>query len=222
VPVVLPGSVRLTGTALSPRWRGRLHLGALFLAAPAAGALIWRERTPAVAVYAICLVALYAVSSGYHLLPLSAVRRNVMRRADHAMIYVFTAASYTPFCVRAVPGQLGVAVLVLVWTGAAAGVAIKVFGFQRTQLAGSILYVLLGWLAIVTLPGAARTLGATQLGLILTMGTLYSAGAVVLFTRRLDPIPHVFGYHEVWHASVVLASACYFAVIWGLPGLKVH
>jgi hemolysin III len=213
-------SVRLSGTELSPTWRGRLHLGALLVSVPAAGALIWRDRTAPIIVYACCLVGLFAVSSGYHLLPLSVGRRGAMRRADHAMIYVFTAASYTPFCILAVPGALGRVVLVLVWAGAAVGVAIKVFGFQKTQLAGSVLYVLLGWLAIITLPGAARNLGITQWCLLVAMGVLYSAGAVVLFTRRPDPVPHVFGYHEVWHASVVLASACYFAMIWGLPGLQ--
>jgi hemolysin III len=182
-------------------------------------ALIWHDRNPAIALYAVSLVALYAVSSGYHLLPMSATRRALMRRADHAMIYVFTAASYTPFCVRAVRGWFGVAVLGLVWVGAAVGVAIKVFGFHRSQMSGSVLYLMLGWLGVITLPAAARTLGSAQLGLLLTMGALYSAGVVVLFTRRPDPVPHVFGYHEVWHTSVVLASACYFAVIWGLPGL---
>jgi hemolysin III len=156
------------------------------------------------------------------LLPLSVARRTVMRRADHAMIYVFTAASYTPFCLRVVPGSLGPEVLALVWAGAAAGVVLKAVGFHRTQLTGSVLYVLLGWLAVVTLPSAAHVLAPAQLALFGVMGVLYSGGAVVLFTRRPDPIPHVFGYHEVWHASVVLASACYFAVIWGLPGLHAH
>ena len=217
-----PGVVRLSGTDLSPRWRGRLHLGAFLLSGPAASTLIWREHSTPVTVYAVSLVVMYGVSAGYHLLPLSPLRRNRMRRADHAMIYVFTAGSYTPFCLRVVDGSLGIAVLALVWAGAAAGVAMKVFGFHRSHISGSILYVALGWLAVVTLPGAARTLGPIQLGLLMTMGALYSVGVVVLFTRRPDPVPHVFGYHEVWHASVVLASACYFAVIWGLPGLHAN
>jgi hemolysin III len=111
-------------------------------------------------------------------------------------------------------------VLVLVWVGAAIGVAIKMFGFHRTRLTGTVLYFLLGWLGAMNLPGAARALGPTEIGLLVAMGVLYSGGAVVLCTRRPDPVPHVFGYHEVWHASVVLASACYFAVIWGLPGVR--
>ena len=217
---VPPRALRLTGTDLAPRWRGRLHLGALLISGPAAALLLWREHSFVVAVYAASLIALFAVSSGYHLLPLSPARRNQMRRADHAMIYVYTAASYTPFCLQAVRGRLGLVVLGLVWMGAAVGVAIKVFGFHRSQLMGSILYLAMGWLAAITLPGAARTLGAAQFGLLLAMGVLYSAGVIVLFTRRPDPVPHLFGYHEVWHASVVLASACYFAVIWGLPGLR--
>jgi hemolysin III len=195
-------------------------LGALVVAGPAVAALIWREPSLSVVMYGVSLVALYAVSAGYHLLPVSPAHRNLMRRADHAMIYVFTAASYTPMCVRFVHGWLGPAVLALVWVGAAIGVTIKMFGFHRARLAGSILYFGLGWLGAMTLLGAARALGPTEIGLLVAMGALYTGGALVLFTRRPDPVPHVFGYHEVWHASVVLASACYFAVIWGLPGIR--
>jgi hemolysin III len=140
-----------------------------------------------------------------------------MRRTDHAMIYVFTAASFTPFCVRVVGGTLGWLVLALVWTGTAVGVAIKFFGSGRAFLMGSALYLLLGWTGVLTLPAALR-LGPAEFSLMVAMGLLYTAGAVVLFARRPDPVPHVFGYHEVWHCIVVLASACYFVLIWDLPG----
>lgn len=215
---VPPRTLRLSGTELTPTWRGWSHLLALIGFGPAAAALVWHQAgDPAVLLYATALLALFAVSAGYHLLPLSPTGRAYMRRADHAMIYLFTAASYTPFCLRAVPGTLGLVVLAAAWAGALVGVALKVFGFARTQITSSVLYIMLGWLATLTLPGAARILTPGELALLLAMGAMYSGGAVVLWTRRPDPIPHIFGYHEVWHASVVLASACYFAFVWGLP-----
>lgn len=210
-------TLRLSGTALAPRWRGRVHFIALLAATPAALALGWHEPYAPVLVYASALVALYAVSATYHLFPLSAAWRGRMRRTDHAMIYVFTAASFTPFCVRVVGGTLGWAVLAVVWAGTAAGVAIKLFGSRRAFLLGSPLYLLLGWMGVLTLPAALR-LGAAEFSLMVAMGLLYTAGAVALFARRPDPVPHIFGYHEVWHCLVVLASACYFILIWDLPG----
>jgi hemolysin III len=210
-------TLRLSGTALAPRWRGRVHFVALLAALPAALALGWREPFAPVLIYAAALVALYAVSAAYHLLPLSAAWRDRMRRSDHAMIYVFTAASLTPFCVRVMGGTLGWVVLSLVWAGAAAGVAIKFFGSRRAFLLGSALYLLLGWIGVLTFPAALR-LGPAEFSLMVAMGLLYTAGAGVLFARRPDPVPHIFGYHEVWHCVVVLASACYFVLIWDLPG----
>lgn len=74
-----------------------------------------------------------------------------------------------------------------------------------------------GWLLLAVLPGIGRHLGAHQLGLLAATAVCYSLGSAVLFTRRPDPLPHLFGYHEIWHAAVVAASACYFLVVWALP-----
>lgn len=170
-------------------------------------------------VYAVGLVAMYAISAAYHRLPLNAARRRLLRQADHATIYLFTAASYTPFCLLVVPGTLGRVVLALAWTGAVAGVTIKVVGFARLAITGSVLYLVLGFLAALTLPGAAKVLDGAELGLILATGLVYVSGAVVLFTRRPDPVPHLFGYHEIWHGCVVLASGFYYLAVWEMAGL---
>jgi hemolysin III len=211
-----PRSLRLSGTAGCPRWRGRLHLIAATLAVPAGAALLARHPSPAIGLYVLGLVALYAVSSGYHLLPLTPLRRRRLRQADHAMIYVFTAASVTPFCQLAVRGRLGAVITGLTWIGAAAGVFIKVRGFDRAQSTGAGLYLVLGWLTAITFPTALHHLDGWQVGLLAGTACFYSGGAAVLFTRRPDPVPDVFGYHEVWHGAVVAAGACYFALIWGL------
>lgn len=211
-----PRVVRLTGTDLAPRWRGRLHLAAAFASVPAAARLLQRAHGPAVDIYAVGLVVLFAVSSAYHLLPVGPVARRRLRRADHVMIYLFTAACYGPFCLRVAPGAFGVAVLAAVWVGALAGVGIKMVGFHRMPVAGSVLYVVLGWMAALVIPDAAHVLSVARLALIAGTGLTFSAGAVVLFTRRPDPVPHIFGYHEVWHALVVAGAACWYVLVWQL------
>lgn len=213
-----PRTLRLSGTAACPRWRGRLHLYALVAAIPAGLALARRDPTPAVVIYVLGLVALYGVSASYHLLPVGPLGRRRLRQADHAMIYVFTAASVTPFCRYAVGGRFGTVVTALTWVGAAGGVTLKIRGFDRAHAVGAGLYLGLGWLTAITIPTALRHLDGTQLGLMAGVALFYSAGAAVLFTRRPDPIPHVFGYHEVWHGAVVAASVCFFLVVWGLTG----
>lgn len=215
---VVERTERLTGTPAAPRWRGRLHLFALALAVPTAAALVWHNPAPEAALYAVALVALFAVSTAYHLLPLSPARRHLLRRADHATIYLYIAAAYGPYCHWAVRGALGWVVLGVVWTGAGLGVAVKGLDFRRTHAFSGVLYLVLGWTAVITLPRAGRVLDGVDLGLLVTMGALYTAGAAVLARRRPDPAPLVFGYHEVWHAAVVLATACYVVVVWRLTG----
>jgi hemolysin III len=215
-PVSPPPRLRLTGTEGCPTWRGRLHLVATALAVPAAAALIARRPDPTVIVYAIALVVQFAISAAYHLLPMEPPRRRRFRQADHAMIYVFTAASLAAFCRFAVGGPLGLAVTVAGWVGAAAGVAMKLGGFERARVLGAAWYFVLGWLAAITLPRAVGRLGALDAALLGSVALLYSLGAAVLCSRRPDPRPQTFGYHEIWHAAVIVASACYFTVLWSL------
>jgi hemolysin III len=210
-------ALRPTGTDLAPAWRGRLHRWAAVVSAPAAVALVLHRPTPAVGGYAAGLVALFAVSAAYHLAPVSPGARQRWRRADHAVIYLFMVLSYIPFCQQAVGGTLGAVLLGLALAVGAAGLAVKLFGFRRSGVIGAVLYMVLGWMAAVALPGAVGTLPGAELGLLAATGLLYTGGAAVFARRWPDPLPAVFGYHEVWHACVVVAAACYFAFVWQLP-----
>jgi hemolysin III len=214
--VVERSVIRLSGTEVCPRWRGWIHLGALIVAVPAAVALVVRRPAPDIDVYAVGLVLMFAGSSGYHLLPVSARGRRRLRQADHAVIYIFIAASYTPFCWLAVPHSIGVPLLACVWTGAVVGVVLKTAGFDRVRRAGGVLYMVMGWLAVLAAPDALRSLDTTEVALVAATGASYFVGTMALFTRRPDPIPDRFGYHEVWHSAVVVAAGCYFAFVWQL------
>jgi hemolysin III len=209
--------LRPTGTELAPAWRGRIHRWAALVSVPAAVALGLHRPTPATWGYGAGLVALFAVSAAYHLAPVSAAARQRWRQADHAVIYLFIVLSYIPFCQQAVGGTLGAVLLGVNLAAGAAGLGMKLFGFGHSRVVGAVLYVVLGWMAVIALPAAVGTLPAVELALLAATGLLYTLGAAIFARRWPDPLPAVFGYHEIWHACVVLASACYFAFVWHLP-----
>ena len=216
-PNRVPPPLRLSGVDTSPRLRGWLHLAAFAVAIPAGALLVRRSGDQgSIVLYAVTLAALYGVSAAYHLLPMTIGARYWMRRMDHAVIYVFIAGAFTPMCLLVAPGTNGKVLVALAWIGAAAGVTIKMVNLERTRVLGGTLYILLGWLAMAVLPAMLHRLDAVQLSLLFVQGTLYTLGALVLVIRRPDPYPDVFGYHEVWHTMVVVATACYFLVLWSL------
>ena len=203
-----------------PRLRGRLHQVAFLVSIPAGIALVvaarsWSARA-GVLVYALSLTAMFGTSAALHRLRWSPRARLRMDRLDRTMIYVLIAGSYTPVCLLALRPGWRVALLALVWTGAAAGVALVLLRTRRrgVGVARMVLYLGLGWISLLVLPELARTLGPGRLALAVLGGVLYTVGAIVLIRRRPDPSPRVFGYHEVWHACTVAAGACHFALIW--------
>jgi len=207
--------VRLSGSGEAPRGRGLVHLGALVVALPASAVLVWQDGAGGgVGLYAVTLVGLYAASAGYHLLSWSPAARRRLRQVDYAMIPLYIGACMTPYCLLGVPGDVSLVVLGLGWFGAGAAVLGTAIRFEATRRLTSSAYLVLGWLSVVTLPEAIHRFATPQLALLGSMGFLYTAGAGVLATRWPDPNPEVFGYHEVWHTMVVVASACYFVLVW--------
>lgn len=206
-------------TAARPLHRGRLHQVVFFLSIPAGLALVVLAPTPSArfgaAVYAISLTGLFGTSAAYHRLATTVRARGIMRRLDHAMIFVLIAGSYTPMCLLALQAPWRVAALALVWAGAVVGVVLKVVRLEAMRL-GNALYVVLGWAVLAILPQLSQRVERDTITLLAAGGVLYTLGAVVLRHRRPDPIPHVFGYHEVWHTLVVAAAICHYFMILGV------
>ena len=209
--------LRPSGSGEAPRARGLVHLGALVMALPGSVVLVWRDGAGGgVGLYAVALVGLYAASASYHLGSWSPVARRRLRQVDYTMIPIYIAACMTPYCLLGVPGKISFVVLGLAWFGAGAAVLGTTINFEATRRLTSSTYLALGWLAVFTLPEAVHRLSTPHLALLGSMGFLYTAGAGVLAARWPDPSPEVFGYHEVWHTMVVVASACYFVLVWSL------
>jgi hemolysin III len=217
-----PEDVKVAGASerVKPRLRGRLHQIALYLAIPAGLALLIRAEPGrarvAAAIYAVTLLLLYAISSTYHVHEWNPTVRMRWRRADRATIYVFIAGSYTPVCLLVLHGPMRIGVLIGVWLGAFLGVAAQVSRRLSRYRMTHALYIVLGWLVIVGAPQLVHGLSGAQLALLAGGGLLYTVGSVVLATKRPDPVPTVFGYHEVWHTMVVAACVCHYVLIWQL------
>ncbi|MGI8984319.1 MAG: PAQR family membrane homeostasis protein TrhA [Acidimicrobiales bacterium] len=202
---------------LPPHLRGWLHLVCFVLSVPA-GALVVVSAPSARArlggaVYAAGMTAMFGVSAVYHRRTWTPDGRRRIRRLDHGTIFVMIAGSYTPLCLLALRGRTGTVVLTAVWVGAALGFCLAMSGIAEKAVVGLLCYIGLGWAMLLALPELSRQLGAGQIALLLAGGVIYTAGGVVLGTRRPNPSPMWFGYHEVWHGMVALACAAHYATI---------
>lgn len=200
-----------------PTWRGVSHQIAFFVAIAAGAGLIAFARGPlavaATGVYAVTLAALFGVSALYHRVDWDEKKRLFMKRLDHSTIFVFIAGSYTPLCLVALGGTTGRTLLALAWAGAGLGVAQSILWPKAPKALKASLYVALGWLSTAYMPSIAQAVGMPVVAALVAGGLLYSVGAAVYATQRPDPLPAVFGYHEVFHALVIAACACHFAAI---------
>jgi len=165
-------------------------------------------------VYGLSLVALFSVSALYHRPTWSPRVRLWMRRLDHSAIFLLIAGTFTPLCLL-LGDTRAHTMLAVVWAGAGLGVLRALVWPRAPRMVATALYLVLGWAAIPIVPAMYRALGAGSIVLLAAGGLLYSVGAVIYATRRPDPFPKVFGYHELFHALVVGAAGLHFAVAAG-------
>lgn len=200
-----------------PRLRGRIHQVAFFVSIPAGVVLVLLARGPAATavttIYAVSLTAVFGTSALYHCGVWSVRARRWMKRLDHSLIFVLIAGSYTPLTVLALDAPWEPVLLSVAWSTAAIGITLKMIKPDGLSILTAILYMALGWLALVAVPQLLRGLSAAELTLMVSGGLLYTFGAIVFASGRPDPKPEVFGFHEVWHSFMVTAAACHYAMI---------
>jgi hemolysin III len=210
---------------VKPRLRGVSHQIAAFFALPAVALLVMGANGgSAVAgalTYGASLVTLFSVSALYHRPTWSPRMRAIMWRVDHSAIFILIAGTYTPLCLLLGPGT-GHQLLLAVWAGAGFGVLLSVAWPSAPKKLMAALYVALGWFAATTLPAMRGAIGDRALLLLITGGLLYTAGAAIYATRRPDPFPTVFGFHEIFHLAVVAAAICHFLVVTDAIGQLGH
>ena len=167
-------------------------------------------------VYSASLFLMFLASSIYHLISSTPKVTGVLRKLDHAAIYLLIAGTYTPFCVLAFHGFWSWGLLTIIWSLAVVGIGIKIWLIQAPRWITAGVYVVIGWLAMFAVREMLVSLTPETMGWLVVGGVIYTVGAVIYVTRRLDLIPDVFGYHEVWHIFVMLGAAAHFAAVYSL------
>jgi hemolysin III len=204
---------------LRPLLRGVSHAYAFWAALVAAVVLtaLVPAGTPRVGavVYGIGLCGLFAASGAYHRWPWDQRWRPLLRRIDHSTIFVFIAATYTPVALLVMHGTLRWAILVAVWAGAAGGVILSVAWITAPRVLSALCYLALGWVSLFAMPQMVHKLSVAPLVLLALGGVVYSLGALVYATKRPNPWPEVFGFHEVFHALVIAAATIQFIALAG-------
>ena len=205
------------GTLAKPSLRGVTHEVAAFvfpfmglaalLVARIAGARV------AVATYTVGVTAMYATSACYHRGQWAPVAKRRLRRLDHSMILVGIASTYTPVAAVGLPATTGWVLLSVVWGLALAGAVVRNLWLTAPRWLTAAVYVAVGWTALAVMPSLWAHLGVAAFVLLLTGGLVYSLGAFVYSRRWPDPVPAVFGYHEVFHALVLTAGVVFYAAV---------
>ncbi|MDX6685195.1 MAG: hemolysin [Baekduia sp.] len=204
---------------IKPLLRGVTHAYAFWAALGAAIVLtiMVPAGTPRLAavVYGAGLCGLFAASGTYHRWRWNPRWRPVLRRIDHSTIFVFIAATYTPVALLVMHGTLRWVILAAVWAGAIGGVILSVAWITAPRVLSAACYLALGWVSAFALPQMIQHLDLAPLILLAAGGVLYTLGAVVYATKRPDPWPRVFGFHEVFHALVIAAAVVQFVALAG-------
>ncbi len=205
-----------------PTARGLIHLLAFSSALTLAPILI--VVTPGIAprfimaIYSVSIAGLFGISALYHRVDWGPKGAAVMRRLDHSMIFVATAATHTPIALLALPSRPGWTLFTIVWTGAALGIAGRLFFTDAPYPVVAIPYVLVGWSSLFVINHIWNELAIAGAVLLFVGGALYTIGAVIYAAHRPNPWPRHFGYHEIFHLFTVAGAACHYVVIAFLLG----
>ena len=180
-------------------------------------ALGWDESAKLVSlsVYGLSLVSLFFSSGIYHAAQVKPDVLLWLRKLDHSAIYLLIAGTYTPFCVIAFRGFWSWGLLGIIWLLALTGILVKLFVVNSPRWLNAGVYVLMGWLSIAAIAEMLQVLSFGAMFWLVVGGVIYTLGALVYITKKMDFFPGVFGFHEVWHIFVILGALAHFIAIAG-------
>jgi hemolysin III len=200
-----------------PLLRGAMHLVVALLAPAGLVLLLLLADSPrryvGASIFAASLMLLYTTSASYHIAPWSDRLRAVMKRADHAMIFVLIAGTYTPLCLVVLSTAWGISILSLVWTLAGLGVLLVIAWPSAPRWVTVAPYLAVGWVGVLPISQVLTNMPPLAITMLAAGGALYTVGAVVYARRKPNPFPRVFGFHEVFHTFVVAGTALHFTLI---------
>jgi hemolysin III len=201
-----PGSALTHGIAM---------LFAVFAAAPLLRKAFYgpnQNHILSLAIFIISMILLYSASTLYHSLNLSEKKNLILRKLDHAMIFILIAGSYTPICMIVLPGRIGTGLLILIWSIAIIGIGLKIFYINCPHWLGSAIYISMGWTCLLAFSPIVHNLPRPAFFLLLTGGIIYTIGGIIYALKLpiFDHFPKSFGRHEVFHLFVMGGSFCHY------------
>lgn len=201
---------------IKPTWRGWIHAGTFPVTIAAGIVLITLAHGApakwASAVFVLTSMLLFGNSALYHRFNWKPRMKIILKRIDHANIFLLIAGTYTPLAVLALPPQKGFLLLTLVWAGALLGIGFRVFWISAPRWLYVPLYLALGWAAMMYIVDLMNANLAMMI-LVLVGGLFYTVGAVIYGVKRPNPVPGVFGFHEIFHTLTVLAFLCHWTAV---------
>jgi hemolysin III len=203
--------------AVAPRFRGLAHLGAFLAAVPVGVLLVLHARSGVAqvgaAIFAASVMFMLGSSSLFHRRRWTAESMRWIGLLDHATIYVLIAGTYTPLALLVLHPAWRLPILAVAWGGALAATLRRLFRPHAPAWVAAATCVALGWISVIVMPQIVERIGLFPTSLLVAGGIAYTAGALVYARRKPDPFPDIFGYHEVFHALVVVAVACQYTTI---------
>jgi hemolysin III len=164
-------------------------------------------------IYGTSVILLFSASATYHMVKAKPMVLEILRKLDHSAIYLLIAGSYTPICYNMFTGFWKWGLLIIVWSFALIGVAIKIFVIKAPRWTTAGVYLVMGWMVVFALKEMLTMLPVGALIWLAAGGLIYTLGAVIYITKIFDFLPGKFGFHEVWHIFVILGALAHFIAI---------
>ena len=213
---LLEESLEYEDLDVKPSWRGWIHLGTLPLAIAAGIVLIVLANGVAAtitsAIFAASSWLLFGISGTYHRFNWGPRAKVVLKRLDHANIFLLIAGTYTPIAWLALPQDKATFLLTVIWSGALIGIGFRVFWISAPRWLSVPIYLGLGWAAVLYIQDLFAANLATMI-LVIVGGVAYSIGAVVYGLKWPDPSPKHFGFHEIFHVLTVVAFLSHWTAV---------
>jgi hemolysin III len=199
-----------------PSWRGWIHTGVLPIAVAGGVVLVvladGLTAKIGAAIFFTSSILLFGTSAIYHRFNWKPKAKKALKRFDHANIFLLIAGSYTPITLLALPQEKGLWLMVAIWVTALLGIGFRVFWIGAPRWLYVIIYIVMGWAAVVYLPDFINV-NLAMMVLILAGGLMYTLGAVFYALKRPNPVPGHFGFHEIFHSFTVLAFLCHWSAV---------
>lgn len=164
-------------------------------------------------VYGASLTMLLLASASYHLIKADPSRIQFLRKIDHSAIYILIAGTYTPICMLLLRGFWQWGMLLIIWSLAVIGVAVKIFLIKTPRWVTVSIYLVMGWIGVIAIGELAKVFSVGALIFLALGGLFFTFGAIVYATKIMDFKPGVFGFHEVWHIFVIAGCLSHYLLM---------